>query len=331
MTDKHTPFIFGIYPGGVAGTDSQTEQTVALASGPIDQPKAIEKALDQLQGQAPLLLIRVYLHYLGGQRLEVSSEVVNQIDQFTSSSRPIDLVLCHHATTYDCADWQQTISQVIEQYGSLLHCLQIAQEPNLYQFPGDGVLPQISQAIIDGVQWAKHEICQRDLTCLVGFNAIPSFNPTDSFWQALSAKVESGFLSALDYVGLDFFPDVFRPLPLDQLSSAVSGVLTHFRNVNLLEAGIGSQIPIHITEHGWATGPERSEQQQGVILETVIRQVYQLRDSLHITHYELFSLRDADSARADLFYQFGILKSDYSPKLAFFAYQRLIDELSADH
>jgi hypothetical protein len=54
-----------------------------------------------------------------------------------------------------------------------------------------------------------------------------------------------------------------------------------------------------------------------------------LRGKLNITHYELFSLRDADTANPDLNHQFGIMRDDYSPKPAFESYRKLIEEFGA--
>ncbi|MCM3273490.1 hypothetical protein [Paenibacillus elgii] len=102
---------------------------------------------------------------------------------------------------------------------------------------------------------------------------------------------------------------------------------------NLAAAGIPDSVPIRVTENGWPTGEnpftrtERTYDQQAFVLETVIRTVYRLREEFHITHYELFGLRDADSSKPDLFHQLGIMRDDYSPKLAFSVVKRLIQEL----
>lgn len=55
--------------------------------------------------------------------------------------------------------------------------------------------------------------------------------------------------------------------------------------------------------------------------------MHALRAELNITHWELFTLRDADSSRNDLFHRFGVLRDDYSPKPAFHTLRRLIAEL----
>jgi hypothetical protein len=82
-------------------------------------------------------------------------------------------------------------------------------------------------------------------------------------------------------------------------------------------AGIPASVPIRIWENGWPTGPDRPEEQQAVVLQTTIRTVYRLREELTVAHWQLFTLRDADSLTDDLFHRFGVLRSDYSPKSAF--------------
>ena len=86
-------------------------------------------------------------------------------------------------------------------------------------------------------------------------------------------------------------------------------------------------MPIRICENGWPTGPGRPEQTQADVLETILRTVHALRAELNVTHWELFTLRDADSSRDGLFYNFGVLRDDYSPKPAFARLRALIAEL----
>jgi hypothetical protein len=38
---------------------------------------------------------------------------------------------------------------------------------------------------------------------------------------------------------------------------------------------------------------------------------------LHVTHWELFTLRDTDSSGDDIFGHFGVLRDDYTPKAAY--------------
>jgi hypothetical protein len=43
-----------------------------------------------------------------------------------------------------------------------------------------------------------------------------------------------------------------------------------------------------------------------------------------------YQLRDADSSNPSIFYQFGVLRDDYTPKPAFEVYRRLIAELGVE-
>ena len=159
----------------------------------------------------------------------------------------------------------------------------------------------------------------------------PSIPPTIS--GAIGELGQRPFVEALDYVGLDFFPDVFRPVAADgqpgDLRRMVVFILRAIRESWMPAAGIPASVPLHIAENGWPTSPDRSYERQAAALETIIRTIHGYRGNYHITHYQLFDLRDADSSNPDIFYQFGILRDDYTPKPAFEVYRRLIAELGA--
>ena len=52
------------------------------------------------------------------------------------------------------------------------------------------------------------------------------------------------------------------------------------------------------------------------MLETVLRAVHARASELNVTHWELFTLRDADSAKDDLFHSFGVLHQQLDLYLA---------------
>ncbi|MEP7076571.1 MAG: hypothetical protein ABI878_12260 [Acidobacteriota bacterium] len=107
----------------------------------------------------------------------------------------------------------------------------------------------------------------------------------------------------------------------------VRQILEDFRHSDLADAAIPESVPIRITENGWPTNSARSYERQAQVLESVVRTIHKLRNELNITHYELFSLRDADSSNDNIFHQFGIQRDDYTPKPAFGIYKQLISEL----
>jgi len=140
---------------------------------------------------------------------------------------------------------------------------------------------------------------------------------------AWGVKEAGRFSDAWDYVGLDFFPDVFRPVAPDgekgDVRDSVIAVLGAMRRQWLAAAGIDSHVPIHVTENDWPTGPTRPPERQSQVLETVIRTIYEARERLGIERYMMFDLRDTDSLKleveGDFFYHFGLTHDDYSPKM----------------
>lgn len=320
------PLIFGIYPGGGVGVDPGS----GVVSGPADDPKRITAALTQLQPNGRSFLVRGYAHYVGAQTITNATPL--DMAQYVAAGRQLDLVVCYRTPDGDLDDWAKVVRAIVRQYGPLLTTLQITEEPNNPDATsgGDGGFPNIQQAIITGIRAAKDEMHRQRYSFQVGFNATPSF--TTDFWVQLAALSDDTFIGALDYVGFDFFPDVFRPLPMApdgspiSLEAAVIGVLSGFRTVSLAAANIPATVPIHISENGWPTNPQRSYEQQAEVLEIIVRTIHAHRAEFNITHYEYFDLRDADSTNSGL--QFGLLRDDYTPKPAFERYRQLIAELS---
>ena len=221
---------FGIYAGSVAGTETD------LAVGKEDNPQLILQALTQLSNPDNIFLVRGYIHYLGQGKL--AYEAPENVEQYANKNRRLDIVICYRSFKYDEDDWVKTIIQIIDRYKSHLHTLQITEEPNLKTaFAGDGSFDNIEKALLTGVITAKQEIEKQKLKINVGFNAIPSFNPADNFWNIIGNDEFKKLREAIDYIGLDFYPDVFRPVALDgqpnDLEQSVANVLRYFRNVNL--------------------------------------------------------------------------------------------------
>jgi hypothetical protein len=124
----------------------------------------------------------------------------------------------------------------------------------------------------------------------------------------------------LDYVGLDAFPDVFRPISHQNLTGAVTSLVERFRTVTA-EAGVPEATPIHLTETGWPTDDERTEDTQARVLAAVADAVLASGAGVHA--YEWFGLRDGLTT-ATWTARFGVLRDDYTPKPAFAAIQQLI-------
>jgi hypothetical protein len=312
---------FGIYLGGVSEAHHE------LATGKPDVPDEINRTLDLLQGDKHFL-VRTYLGFTGSEEdaERVALPSMPDLARYTWRGRKLDLVLSNWDRRGNLSQWVEFIENAIDRFGPYIGCLQICEEPNLYDYPGDGRFGYAVNNILAGVKAARQAIKQRALSASVGFNVVPCSDPNDSFWRELARRMDHSFINSLDYVGLNFYPDVAVPL-VGPLAKEVAGVLTEFREQTLQAAGIPASVPIHICETGWPTGPNRYYTRQAELIDQSVRCVQEVRGKLNITGYELFCLRDADTANPDLNHQFGILRDDYSPKPAFETYRKLVAEL----
>ena len=314
-------FTFGIYHGGVVESHHE------LATGKPDCPDEVNRALDRLQN-GKHLLVRTYLRFTGSMADVELQDMpgIADLARYTWNGRKLDLVLSNWDSTGNMKRWSDFIERVIERYGEYVQNLQICEEPNLFDYPGDGRFGHSVEAVTLGVRKARETLRRRGLNAAVGFNAVPTSVLNDGFWSGLAKRMDQGFVNALDYVGLNLYIDVAESL-VGEVEDAVEKTLTHFRKVSLSENGISPAVPIHISENGWPTGPNRFYTRQADILDRIVRKVYALRNTLNINQFGLFSLRDADTANPEVCRQFGIMRDDYTPKPAFDAYRQLIQDL----
>ena len=241
------------------------------------------------------------------------------------NDRRLDLVAQYHSAEADIDGYRTFIEELIDVYGDRIATLQVAEEPNVTTNPSlDGRYPRVTDAIVGGVSAAKAKARRDGLTGLkVGCNSTPLLGPAAGFFAALTAAGGDRFIADLDYIGLDFFPDVFRPISADRIGAVVGALLTEHRRERLTPAGLG-HLPLVITEHGWPTGPGRPPERQADVLRTVVETIAGQAGQLNIAGYTHFSLRDACSANPALFAQFGLMTDDYAAKPAFHAYRDLI-------
>ncbi len=333
LTKPNRTLTFGIYPGGAAGGDA------GLLSGPPDIPEQVNAALTELQGGSQPFLARCYDSFQDpGSPYEAHPCAPKDYTLYAVPGvRPIDLVLQYRSARGDIDGYLNFVRERIRRHAPLLYAVQITEEANFTDGPAviDGPYPGVCLALIEGVKAAKHTLRAAGLPGVkVGFNATPSFGPGADFWRRVG-EGEKPFVQSLDYVGLDFFPDVFRRVAVDgqpaDLTSSVIGVVQTMRSVWLPSAGIPETVPIHITEHGWPTNAGRSMERQAVSIERVIRAVHAAAERFNVERYSLFALRDValqePANENDLFSFFGIMTADYAQKPAFETFRRLVQEI----
>jgi hypothetical protein len=314
---------FGVFPLGLAGTPD------GLAFGPPDDPDQIAAALGLLAGRTRPWLVRMYIPWHGASS---SPRWLAELARLAGQPADFDIALCYRDGSGDVARWLEFVAEVMTRWGHRFSSLQITSEANLAGFPGasDGDYPRVAEALVHGVFKAASIKRDQRATAEVGFAVAFEPRPEASFlWPQVRQLGGSDFPSAVDYAGIDMYPDVFGPrMTLTRLGEAIGLIFKVFRERTLQSIGIGSDVPLHICENGWPTGSQRSEERQADALEAIIRRVHALRQEFNVTDWELFTLRDADSSKDDIFYQFGILKDDYTPKPAFDRLARLYGELS---
>jgi hypothetical protein len=315
---------FGIYPGSAIGDTGP--------AGPPDRPDKISQALAQLQGSPGRpFTVRAYDAYAdpGDTARAAIRQTPAGYHRYLGHGRRLDLVAQYHSRSGDTGGYCAFIERLIDRHGEHIATLQIGEEPNITGNPLlDGAYPRITEALIAGVRAAKDKARRGGYPGLrVGCNSAPLLGPDSTFFTDLTRAGGGQFVADLDYIGLDFFPDVFRPVAPDRLAAAVQGLLEAHRRENLAPAGLG-HLPLVITEHGWPTGPGRTPQRQAEVLRTVIDVITRSAEALNITGYIHHTLRDARSAGSGLFCQFGLMTDDYTPKPAFPVYRDLIDALS---
>ncbi|MFJ2174083.1 hypothetical protein ACIOHE_14365 [Streptomyces sp. NPDC087851] len=321
--------LFGIYPGSVAGDDAG-----GLAEGPPDDPGRVLSALDRLQGPPGRpFLVRAYTAFDDTTRLGAPHATATPADarRYAVRGRRLDLVAQYRSSAGDVDGYCVFLRELVEQYGAVTRTLQVTEEPNVTSVPTlDGAYPEVREAIVRGVSAVTARARELGYTHLrAGFNTTPLFGPATSFVTDLTSRGGDGFLADLDYVGLDFFPDVFQPVATSELAGAVEGLLRHHRDAVLTPAGLG-HVPLHITEHGWPTGPGRPPHRQADVVGTVVRVIAARAKELRLSGYTHFALRDADSAKPGLFHRFGLTTDDYTPKPGYDALKVLVDRFGVD-
>ncbi|GIE87591.1 hypothetical protein [Actinoplanes regularis] len=306
----------------VAPSSSASASLMSTASPPVSAVPAGSAPISAVPtGSAPISAVPTGYASVSALRvLEAPPEPF----QYATGRRRLDLVACFRECGSDLTGWHDFLREQLRVHGPRLASLQITEEANHAGPGGDGRSPAVRDALVTGVIEAKREAVRLGLDVRIGCNSTLDFSPEQEFWTDLGERGGDEFRAALDYVGLDFFPDVFHPLPADRLPAIVTGALTGFRTLSLAAAGIPDSVPMRITEHGWGTGPDRSYARQAEVLTLVIGIVAEQAATLNIDTYEHFALRDADSDNPNPLFQLGLLRSDYTPKPAFAVYRDLI-------
>lgn len=305
------PLELGIYTGGYAGGGS--------LDGAPDDPARVIRALDDLQA-GPGFLVREYVGYDGKTTDGTDSA---QYLRYLGSGRRMDLVLGYPGQGTPLAGWLRYVRNEVRFAGPFSASISLGVDVNLSAANDPSVLP----AVVAGIEAAKDQARRLGYGWLrVGFDEALIGHADTAFWRSLTAAGGDRLRDALDYVGVEVYPDVFRPAPGNLGDHAVAAIAL-VRQQEMPIAGLPGHVPIRVSENGWDTVGSRTEAQQTDALTSELTAINANRARLGITSYEYFDLRDDKTASTNLFDHFGLLRDDYTPKTAFGVYRHLVHTL----
>jgi hypothetical protein len=331
--------VFGIYPGGAAGATGP--------NGPVapEDPARRLAALEQLRAPGAPFVLHIYAGYTGAGGWTAAQQVGDDLAQYTAAGFEVELVLTYRpadgGSPQDVTGFEAFVRQTLASFGPdpRFVSLQVTNEANVSGAPNasDGWFGGARDALIGGVIAAKAAIrANRYAQVQVGFNWAAAGDADEhGFWSYLARRGGAEFVNALDWVGVDIYPGTWGPalpaLPGSLASgtqAAIRSTLSELRRVYLPQAGIPISVPLHISESGYPTGPDRTRAMQVEAMRAAVGTVVAARGAYNVTDYRWFDLRDALSSRPDFQSQYGLMTDAYTPKPAFFAYRDLVARYS---
>lgn len=333
------PLRFGIDPG-IAGSAGG----VQLPSAP-DNPAKDLAGVKALAPKGRELVVRLNRLFWSDGQTGIDA-FKKTVARYARAGFEVELQVRYHPASGQAGNipaWVAYVRHVVDTFGRDRHVVSmtIANEVNLTFSPNtsDGYYSRAEDALIKGIEAARAEAVRKHFKQLrFGFTYAYRLSPQGdtAFFSYLRAHGGRRFLAALGFVGLDFYPGVVYPpamAPGDTHTAELAQAAGVLRRCFMPMAGIGSRIPIWITEDGVPTG-RLSDAQQAAALSELVTAAHRYSGTFGITDYRWFNLRDSDSSAPTTlvpitFSSFGLLRDDYSAKPSFAAYRSLIAKLGA--
>ena len=165
--------------------------------------------------------MRAYRHFGEGARPHSGARPAPlRPELYAGQGRMIDLAACYQSPVPDSGGFAGFVRQAVRDVAAWGGGkVQVGEEPNV-PAPLDGGSPGCLEAIGASIAAALEERDRHDAPVLVGVNAAGL--PDPAFWNQLTRAIGPDNARRLNYVGLDAFPDVFKPIPHQNLAAAVT-------------------------------------------------------------------------------------------------------------
>jgi hypothetical protein len=329
-TAPPAPLRFGITPA-LAGSAGSTQGD----SVPVDPAKELA-ALKALRPSGTRMVIRLNRLFESDGTAAIR-RFAAQERRYAAAGFKVESQIRYHpaaAQDGDMPAWERFVRAATRKLARsrALVALDITNEVNLplSSNTSDGAYKNAIDALVRGVVAARRALRQLhrrgvSLGFTFAYRYIPSADA--NFWTSLGQKATPAFHKALGHVGLQLYPGLFWPpllLPGQSAGDATAEALTLLRDCWMPKAQLGSDVPVWITENGYATNLGHDEPRQVTELRSTVDTVHALDTTLNVTDYRYFNLHDNKPNGSDLFDDVGLLRSDYSPKPAFAAYRDLV-------
>jgi hypothetical protein len=323
------PLVFGIYPGGAAGAVGPQGQTRP------EDPELRLARLEELRGDRRPFVLHLYDSFTTrADAAAVPQPLAGEIDTYLAHDFQIELVLTYRpaASEGDVAGFTEFVRSRVRQLGphAGVTSLQVTNEVNVVGAPSaaDGAYRGARDALVQGVIAAKDEARRNGFDQLeIGFNWAHQLGPSETrFWKALGRGGKT-FARSVDWVGLDAYPGTWGPYSGAKNSARATRAMTealHVLRYRYLPLAGLKNVPLHVSEAGYPTGPGRSARRQSQVMRAIVKAVTENRRKYRVTNFRWFNLRDADSASPSFESQYGLLRDDYGSKPAFSTYRAVI-------
>lgn len=329
------PLVFGIYPGGAAGT-------VGAGATPVpENPAKRLAALEELRPAGAPFVLHLYASFTGAGGASAEQQLGEEIVQYAAAGLEVELVLAYRpadgGSPADAEAFARFAAAAVDAFGSLPQfvSLQVTNEANVGGSPNtsDGFYADVEEALVDGVIAAKSAARSAGYSQVkIGFNWAYSLDANEAgFWSELAQLGGPSFIADLDWVGLDVYPGTWGPpISGDLASGTRTAVLASLATLRrwMESIGVPAATPIHISENGYPTGPGRTGAMQVTAMKASIAAVAGAAAAYNVSDYRWFDLRDASSSSSSFEDQYGIMTDAYAPKPAFSTYRSLIAEYS---